>query len=130
MEYALEDAYVFSDQRATAFKFNHPKKSLVWWNGKVRDDDSCEVYDIKNQRPMFLSNHAPVLATWSGFEGGLNLYFLDQKKSTRLLPELPLSHVDSRYLWLSEKSDKLFFSPETLSAGDTRQLLQISLKKD
>ena len=125
MSVPLEDVYRFSDMDSTVFKFDHPTANLVWLNETPDlSKDPCQIYNIDNRRPIFLNDTKPVVATWSS-GGHLDLFFLSKEKKDYYKAELPFRYTDTRFLWLSNGGEKLFFSPE--AAGTEKRIYYKSI---
>jgi hypothetical protein len=123
---SLEGAYYFSKLHAAALKFDNARKNLVWVNwGELKSrHDGCQFYQVESSSPVFLSEKEPVMASWSS-RGGVQLYYLEKKKTARVLSSIPFEEGDSRSLWLTEDGRKLFAA---ISGRSGRKVIELSLR--
>ena len=94
--------YQFPDRNAFAVSIDHPRKHLLWDNGS-----KCIYYDLKNEQPMIVNFHQPMVLTWS-MDQGVGILFPENGKEIRILKNMTNNPVKKNALWVS-RDGKAFF---------------------
>jgi hypothetical protein len=115
----IEKVIQYPAIHSTLIKIKNDKKHLVW-----ADDEGCDFYDNGNLNPIALNYNYPMFATYD-MKGGLQVYFVKEKRKVTFLKNTPFLPLQADDLWLLNNKNELYLSPQV--EGDPgKSLMKIS----